>query len=265
MDALLNLLINIAFDNVDKVLAPTFFSKKHALPDAELPKDFLLLPIPSHSRQSFNNCLDKHGSTGAVLSFTQHSQQLHYHSGYYHTGTLSTWRAARDWVEKRQESADDDGFIIVTEILTSLFANPNINGRLIDALIAPCSAQEIYNTMLRNVIEHILGVLKKRFRIILLPPEYNSEIQSRIPPALCLIHNIICIQDPDDLLDYHYVESDEWRPRYIGMLPDSPPTEAARTRAHDHRDQLAQAMWVDYLAERRRRGELMPPGVQDEL
>lgn len=76
--------------------------------------------------------------------------------------TRITWRAAWDWVEKRQESADDDGVVVVTEILdvlrhlpwdvslkgfgaeaslrsselTSLLANSKINGRVIDALVA---------------------------------------------------------------------------------------------------------------------------------
>jgi hypothetical protein len=131
----------------------------------------------------------------------------------------------------------------------------------------PCNPKELYNlrhAMLRNVIERIFGVLKKRFRIMQLPPEYNSEIQSRIPPALCLVHNIIRIHDPDDLLDYRHVESDEWAPYYTGTLADGPPTEAARTRAHERRDQIAQSMWEDYLDERRRRGEpAIPPVVQE--
>ncbi|KAG1788717.1 uncharacterized protein HD556DRAFT_1447565 [Suillus plorans] len=47
VDTLLNLPINLAFDDVDKGSAPTFFSKKPALLDSELPKDFLSCPIPS--------------------------------------------------------------------------------------------------------------------------------------------------------------------------------------------------------------------------
>jgi len=58
----------------------------------------------------------------------------------------------------------------------------------------PRNPQELFNlhhAMLRNVIERIFGVIKKQFRIIQLPPEYSSEIQSHIPPALCLVHNVI--------------------------------------------------------------------------
>ncbi|KAG2353547.1 hypothetical protein BDR07DRAFT_1432980 [Suillus spraguei] len=118
VDTLLNLPINLAFDNVDKGSAPTFFSKNHALPDSDLPKDFLSRPIPS-----------------LVLSLEL--QQLFgqawldgYHS-IIHTAFSTTplpfwvlpycaWWAARDWVKKRQESADDDGFMVVMEILDVL-------------------------------------------------------------------------------------------------------------------------------------------------
>lgn len=142
-------------------------------------------------------------------------------------------------------------------------------------LTAPCTymacrprnRQELFNlrhATLRNVVERIFGVIKKCFHIIQLPPEYSSDIQSRIPPALCLVHNIIRIHDPDDLLDYRHMESDEWSaPYYSGTLSDGPPTEAARTRAHTLCDQIAQDMWEDYLAERARRGLPMPPGVEE--
>jgi hypothetical protein len=100
----------------------------------------------------------------------------------------------------------------------------------------PCNPQELFNlrhATLCNVIEQIFGVIKKRFRIIQLPPEYSSEIQSCIPPALCLVHNVIRIHDPDDLLDYRHVDSDEWSaPYWSGVLSDGPPTEAVHTHAH---------------------------------
>jgi hypothetical protein len=44
---LLNLPISLALNGIDKGLAPTFSSKEYALPGSELPKDFLLHPIPS--------------------------------------------------------------------------------------------------------------------------------------------------------------------------------------------------------------------------
>jgi hypothetical protein len=49
-----------------------------------------------------------------------------------------------------------------------------------------------------NVIERIFGVVKRRFQILLLAPEYNLEIQARIPAALCVIHNFIAKYDSSD-------------------------------------------------------------------
>jgi hypothetical protein len=57
-----------------------------------------------------------------------------------------------------------------------------------------CNHKELFNlrhAMLRNAVEHIFGVIKRRFHILLLPPEYKMDIQARIPPALCLVHNVI--------------------------------------------------------------------------
>jgi hypothetical protein len=90
-----------------------------------------------------------------------------------------------------------------------------------------------FNAMLQNIVEWIFSIITKCFRIIQLPPEYDSEIQSHIPPALCFIHNVIWIHDLDDLLDNHHVDSDEWStPFYSGTLADRPPTEVAHTHCH---------------------------------
>ena len=51
------------------------------------------------------------------------------------------------------------------------------------------NAKELFNlchAQAHNVIEHIFGVLKQRFRILLLP-HYPLNFQPRIPAALCAI------------------------------------------------------------------------------
>ncbi|KAF9221223.1 hypothetical protein BS17DRAFT_711872, partial [Gyrodon lividus] len=40
-------------------------------------------------------------------------------------------------------------------------------------------------------IEHIFGVLKQKWHILQLPLEYSMDIQTRMPAALCAIHNFI--------------------------------------------------------------------------
>ena len=61
--------------------------------------------------------------------------------------------------------------------------------------------EELFNlrhASAHNVIEHIFGVLKCRFRILLLAPEYSLEIQARIPAALCAVHNFIWVHDSNE-------------------------------------------------------------------
>ena len=68
----------------------------------------------------------------------------------------------------------------------------------------PVNKEELFNlrhASARNVIERIFGVLKRCFRILLLAPEYNLEIQARIPAALCSIHNFIRTHDASDQLE----------------------------------------------------------------
>jgi hypothetical protein len=42
-----------------------------------------------------------------------------------------------------------------------------------------------------NVVERIFGVLKRRFRILIVPPELDMHWQARLPAALAAIHNFI--------------------------------------------------------------------------
>ena len=47
------------------------------------------------------------------------------------------------------------------------------------------------------MVEHIFGVLKQNFLILLLPIEYDIEIQARLPAALSAIHNFTRDHDPE--------------------------------------------------------------------
>lgn len=84
-------------------------------------------------------------------------------------------------------------------------------------LCRPVNREELFNlrhASARNVVEWIFGVLKRRFHILLLSPEYKMQIQvcfhlhgavcyniytqPRIPVALCAIHNFIRIHDGNE-------------------------------------------------------------------
>jgi len=102
----------------------------------------------------------------------------------------------------------------------------------------------------RNVIERIFGVVKKRFRILSLGPEYNLSIQAQIPAALCALHNFIRIHDPqeEELADEEYDNQGSYTGdgfvRQVSNVEDNN-SNGAVTR---QRDQIAQSMWQSYQA-----------------
>jgi len=119
--------------------------------------------------------------------------------------------------------------------------------------------EELFNlrhASARNTIERIFGVLKRRFRILLLSPEYSMEVQARIPAALCAVHNAIRTHDPDEELAAlpNNLDFDDENPGHQGM-PDEQPGlgdgdefglggEGMKAR----RDHIARHMWTDYQA-----------------
>jgi hypothetical protein len=114
----------------------------------------------------------------------------------------------------------------------------------------PRNKEELFNlrhASARNIIERIFGVLKRRFRILLLAPEYNMNIQAQIPTALCAIHNFIRMHDPEET-DEMLLET---QPSIDSEDSDSqfPVMDMMRenTEASMRRDQIAQEMWEDYL------------------
>jgi DDE superfamily endonuclease len=102
----------------------------------------------------------------------------------------------------------------------------------------------------RNVIERIFGVLKRRFRILLIAPEYNMEVQARIPVALSALHNFIRLHDPEegslsDIHNHHALnDTDGLRVRNLNDAMFE--VEEVREEVDARRDRIAEAMWVDY-------------------
>ena len=66
---------------------------------------------------------------------------------------------------------------------------------------SPQDAEELFNlrhAQARNVVERILGVLKRRFVLLEASPEYPFDMQARFIPALGAVHNFLRIHDPSD-------------------------------------------------------------------
>lgn len=113
----------------------------------------------------------------------------------------------------------------------------------------PTTKEELFNlrhASMRNVIERIFGVLKRRFQILNSAPEYNMDIQARIPVSLAALQNFIRLHDPieEPILgssDHHFNCDAEDEDYVAPVLQDSPIND------HDQRrDQIAEAMWTDY-------------------
>ena len=131
----------------------------------------------------------------------------------------------------------------------------------------PKDKYELFNlrhAQARNVIERIFGVLKQRFRILLLAPRYNVEIQSRIPAALVALHNFIKCHDPQDKTQVDsdpdhvavgFYAGDDSLPHGTGGVED----EENDSEASRRRNQIAGDMWKQYtviLEERAQAGLL---------
>jgi len=121
--------------------------------------------------------------------------------------------------------------------------------------IRPANREELFNlrhASARNVIERIFGALKKRFRILKLAPEYNMDMQARIPPALAAIHNFIFKHDTTEQEDFLDIpDPTPGNPpshEDLGILSQGAPNTAEKTRAKERRDKIAQAMWDNYQA-----------------
>jgi hypothetical protein len=115
---------------------------------------------------------------------------------------------------------------------------------------SPQNKEELFNlrhAQARNVIERIFGVLKKRFRILRIGPEYNMTVQAQIPAALCALHNFIRIHDSqEELLDEEYDDYDgntgDGFVRQVRNIEDNNSHGAIVRR----RNQIAQSMWDSY-------------------
>ena len=120
----------------------------------------------------------------------------------------------------------------------------------------PANPQELFNlrhAQARNAVERIFGVMKKRFKILVIPCEYPMKIQVRILPALCGVHNFIRLHDREEINDFPPGLVDPSPGERNGRLADGPVTRQETARAAAIRDRLANEMWVDYQRELRER------------
>jgi hypothetical protein len=119
-------------------------------------------------------------------------------------------------------------------------------------IFRPVDKKELFNlrhASAWNVIERIFGIVKRRFRILLISTEYKIEIQARIPAALCALHNYIRAHDPHEgpLPDTAVVNDNPAHQGlgHAGDLDIAGPSHAVEG-ASAFRDRIATQMWEDY-------------------
>lgn len=115
--------------------------------------------------------------------------------------------------------------------------------------LRPTNKEELFNlrhASLRNVVERLIGVLKKRFPVLTCPSYYPYEKQARNMYALTMLSNFIQFCDPTDNL-LHEAQADS------NNEMESSTNESETTQhlqAHEAgtilRDELAEAMWLQY-------------------
>ncbi|THU87688.1 hypothetical protein K435DRAFT_624395, partial [Dendrothele bispora CBS 962.96] len=112
----------------------------------------------------------------------------------------------------------------------------------------------------RNVIERIFGVIKHRWRILVLPAQFNMSIQARIPAALAALHNFIMDNNADNFIPDFRADQDAMDPNpgaHVeaddipfahpqGNLAQGFVTEEEYQEALKRRDDIAQAIWEQY-------------------
>jgi len=128
------------------------------------------------------------------------------------------------------------------------------------ANLRPATKEELFNlrhSSLRNVVERIFGVLKRRFRWLNLAPEYSLDVQIRIVFVLTALHNFIRSWESEDIFAEAEYAEERAREADLGEQSNGDNNEVSHINdsqeMEEFRDKLAEAMWADYQTELSRR------------
>ncbi|KAH9103801.1 hypothetical protein LEN26_002637 [Aphanomyces euteiches] len=125
----------------------------------------------------------------------------------------------------------------------------------------PQNMEELFNlrhAQLRNVIERIFGVVKKRIPVLSYPVDYDYQFQVDLVLALCTLHNFIRLQNEYDDFERQVVEEIQAQ-NELPLTPEDRASESFQLEsdeAKEWRNDIARQMWAQYqstLYIRRRR------------
>lgn len=112
----------------------------------------------------------------------------------------------------------------------------------------PENSKELFNlrhASLRNVIERIFGVVKRKYQILRTPSEYSIDTQTRIIISCTALHNWV------RSIEGEQADSTLEKQAKIALTDIQPavvyPESATTSKRMDtFRDQLAEKMWIQY-------------------
>lgn len=120
------------------------------------------------------------------------------------------------------------------------------------ANLLPRNAKELFNhrhSSLRNAIQTSFEVLRRRFPILKVAPQYAFHIQRDIVIAACVLHNLIRREERNDWL-FAAAAADGPSIEDLPDLDDGPEMLASPVEgqiASSLRDFIATAMWNDFI------------------
>lgn len=121
----------------------------------------------------------------------------------------------------------------------------------------PTTREELFNlchSSLRNVVERIFGVTKRRFQIFKHAPEYSLDVQSSLVFAITTLHNFIRNhQLQEDIYDRKEELAEKEKGSSLENVLEEDINTLANTSKEDGKqinefhDKLAERMWQDYI------------------
>ena len=129
---------------------------------------------------------------------------------------------------------------------------------------SPQTYKELFyhqHAKLCNVIEHIFGVIKWHFKVLVVAQEYSPIILSWLICRLLVLHNFIGTYDPanipdDTELEVAIVADQETAcaEQLTVRLADQAVDREEWMQAVEHRESIALAMWAEYQCRHHHRG-----------
>jgi DDE superfamily endonuclease len=120
----------------------------------------------------------------------------------------------------------------------------------------PETSKELYNlrhASLRNVIERIFGVLKRKYQILRTASEYSIATQNRIILVCCILHNFVRSIEGSNADIWLDSEVDKGGDQDIQPAIVYPKGLISSKKMDKFRDAIAEKMWTQYqgyIAER---------------